>query len=76
MFSTLFELSLSKIFTVLRRKANLKTSLHHLGPEIFIPAQGTPVSYTHLDVYKRQSLWWVILLASKYTKHKCQLIFT
>ena len=35
-----------------------------IGPEHAVLASGAPVSYTHLDVYKRQEIWYNNLKAA------------
>ena len=43
-------------------------------PEQISPASSSPVSYTHLDVYKRQRLFPQILLFLLYLEHFCLLL--
>ena len=54
-------LSLIHIYVVIRHENGLETVYGHLSKQIVDENQyveaGEPVSYTHLDVYKRQLLW-------------------
>ena len=57
---TLGELRVSTIVKVFKK---MKLDTHeNLGfGEVRLPQSDMPVSYTHLDVYKRQAAFWLLL---------------